>query len=113
MEEISVINAIRVPEGMEDEAERIRDVYVDYFSRQPGFVRSTFYRALDSDTSFSYINVVVWASQAAFEAVVDAGFAHPEGLNADGMKVLGRGFPDPIEVNPGRYVQIRGEGPPR
>ena len=43
MKEISVINDIEVPEGMEHEAERVRSIDVDYFRKQKGFVRSTFY----------------------------------------------------------------------
>ena len=108
MSQISVINTITVPAGMEQEAEHIRAVYVDYFSQQPGFVGSRFYRAQqrESDGSLRYVNTVVWASQADFDRVVNQGFDHAEGMNADGMKVLGRGFPPPIRVSPGQFVLI-------
>lgn len=105
-EHISVINSIVVPKGMEDEAVRIRDIYVDYFRKQPGFVSSTFYQAIDSDSNFNYINIVVWDSESSFQAVVNSGFTNADGLNDDNMKVLGKGFPEPIEVNPGRYKII-------
>lgn len=106
MSHVHVINAIEVPKGMESVAEEVRRVYVDYFRTQRGFVGSTFYRARDEGSSYSYINVVVWESQEAFEAVVNAGFEDAEGTNVDGMKVLGRGFPAPIVVHPGRYEVI-------
>ena len=106
--EISVINVIDVPEGMEAEAERIREVYVDYFKKKPGFVSSTFYRSIEKveGQALKYINIVVWDSYASFEAVVNSGFGNDDGLNDDAMKVLGRGFPEPIQVNPGRYEII-------
>ncbi len=110
MPHIHVINSIVVPEGMEEEAVRVRDHYISYFQRQPGFVSSTFYKALDVGSSFHFVNVVVWDSQASFDAVVNSGFDNIEGLNDDAMKVLGRGFPEPIKVSPGRYEIIREDG---
>ena len=110
MPQVSAINCIHVPADQVAEAERIRDIYVDYFSSKPGFVSSTFYRA-QGDNHLNYINVVVWASQEALDAVVNEGFSNPEGRNADGMKVLGKGFPPPIEVNPGLYTVIRSNVP--
>ncbi|MGH1346079.1 MAG: antibiotic biosynthesis monooxygenase family protein [Nannocystales bacterium] len=107
MPQIHVINAIEVPAEMDEVARQVRDTYVRYFSEQPGFVGSTFYKALDSGSSYSYINVVVWESQEAFDAVVNAGFNNDEGENDDGLKVLGKGFPPPIVVHPGRYEVIR------
>ncbi|GAB3038834.1 antibiotic biosynthesis monooxygenase family protein [Bowmanella dokdonensis] len=108
MEQVSVINTIVVPAGMEAEAERVRSVYVDYFSRQTGFVSSTFYKALnrDDDGALRYVNIVVWASQAHFEQVVNQGFDNAEGENLDGLRVLGKGFPAPIQVWPGQYQVI-------
>ena len=108
MKEISVINNILVPAGMENIAESIRDEYVAYFKRQQGFVSSTFYRALDQqdDGATKYINIVVWASYDDYQKVVNDGFSNAEGLNRDGLKVLGRGFPDPIQVSPGCYRVI-------
>ncbi len=107
MTEISAINVIHVPEGMEAQAVEIRDEYIAYFQQQAGFVSSTFYESLNLDNSFNYINIVVWESQAAYDAVVNLGYANAEGINADGMKVLGKGFPSPISVNPGQYQVIR------
>lgn len=103
MSHVHVINAIEVPQGMEETAVEVRNQYVDYFRTQPGFVSSTFYRALDGDSAYTFINVVVWQSKAAFEAVVNHGFDAAEGENEDGFKVLGQGFPAPISVHPGRY----------
>lgn len=106
MKNISVINVIDVPEGME--AEQVRDTYVDYFRKQKGFVCSTFYREINAAESKStrYINIVVWDSYASSQAVVNDGFENKEGLNNAGMKVLGKGFPEPIRVSPGQYEII-------
>lgn len=108
MESISVINTIKVPEGMEAEAEKIRDVYVSYFKKQPGFVSSSFYKSIEreNDGILKYVNIVVWESLEAFNHVVNQGFNNDEGQNSDGYKVLGKGFPKPIEVSPGRFISI-------
>lgn len=108
MSQISVINTILVPAGMEAEAEYIRDEYVKYFQQKAGFVSSTFYRSIkrEEDGAIKYINTVVWESYADFENVVNAGFNNQDGENAEGMRVLGRGFPEPIVVSPGQYITI-------
>ncbi|WP_185234718.1 antibiotic biosynthesis monooxygenase family protein [Teredinibacter franksiae] len=108
MEQLSVINTITVPEGMEVTAERVRDEYLSYFSKQEGFVSSVFYKSIcrESDGSLKYINTIVWESYAHFERVVNKGFRSEHGENNDGMKVLGRGFPEPITVSPGQYVVV-------
>ncbi|BFM13084.1 hypothetical protein R50072_32370 [Simiduia litorea] len=105
MSELHVINAILVPAGMEAEAEQVRAEYVKYFSKQTGFVSSTFYKSVktEADGSSKYVNTVVWASQQDFERVVNLGFDNAEGENRDGMRVLGKGFPEPITVSPGQY----------
>lgn len=105
MHHLAVINQIQVPEGMEDEAESVRNTYVAYFQRQPGFVSSTFYRASSREANgwIRYINVVVWDSRKSYERVVNRGFETELGENRDGMRVLGRGFPEPIVVSPGVF----------
>jgi len=52
------------------------------------------------------VNIVVWESYAHFERVVNKGFANTQGENNDGRRVLGKGFPEPIVVSPGRYKII-------
>jgi heme-degrading monooxygenase HmoA len=108
MKEISVINYIEVPEGMEHEAERVRETYVDYFRKQKGFVHSILYREMNAVNveGTRHINIVAWDSYESFQALVNAGFESDEGLNDDGMKVLGKGFPAPIKVSPGQYKVI-------
>lgn len=108
MANVSVINTLTVPAGMESIAEQVRQDYVDYFRRQPGFVSATFYRALarEPDNALRYVNIVVWASQAHFDAVVNQGFDNAGGENRDGFRVLGKGFPAPITVSPGRFEII-------
>lgn len=108
MQQISVINTILVPESREVEAESIRAEYVAYFKKQEGFVSSTFYKSLsrESDGSIKYVNIVVWASHSHFEQVVNEGFHNEYGENSHGMRVLGKGFPDPIVVFPGQYQVI-------
>jgi len=106
MPHVSAINCIEVPAGSEQTAEEIREVYVDYFRKQPGFVSSTFYRAILANDRINYVNIVVWESRAACDAVVNQGYSDAEGTNADGMKVLGKGFPAPIVVHPGLYEVI-------
>ncbi|MBL4740921.1 MAG: hypothetical protein JKY12_07990 [Sneathiella sp.] len=108
MTEISAINCIEVPVGSEDVAVSIRDEYVAYFRTKAGFVSSTFYRASIQNDAINFINIVVWSSQEAYDAVVNEGFSNFEGLNADGKKVLGKGFPAPIVVHPGVYEIIGG-----
>lgn len=110
MEQVSVINSISVPKGMEAEAELVRTEYVEYFSKQEGFVSSTFYKSLEKDKegSSKYVNIVVWASYSHLEKVVNKGFENEAGENKDGMRVLGKGFPEPIVVSPGQY-QIIGQ----
>ncbi len=108
MPHISVINTISVPAGMEDIAEQVRAEYVAYFERQDGFVSSTFYRSIkrEPDNSIRYVNIVVWQSRSHFEKVVNKGFENAQGENADGYRVLGKGFPEPIAVSPGQYEII-------
>ena len=106
MKQISVINYIEVPEGMDEEAVKVRAIYVDYFRKQNGFVSSTFYRSLTAKGKRTYVNIVVWSSYEDFERVVNSGFGNAEGINDDGMKVLGKGFPAPIIVHPGQYEII-------
>ena len=103
---VSVINSIKVPKHMVQTAMDVRNEYVKYFKTQPGFVSSTFYRACDDASTFDFINIVVWESEEHMQAVVNSGFDNAEGLNRDGRKVLGKGFPEPIEVSPGRYSVI-------
>lgn len=112
MESLSVINIISVPEGMENTAEEVRNEYVKYFEKKKGFVGSTFYRSIDrnDDKSIQYINIVTWQSRADYEAVVNEGFKNPDGENVDGMRVLGKGFPEPINVSPGRYIIVGSDG---
>ena len=107
MKEISVINSIQVPEGHEETAIKVRDAYVEYFKTQKGFVSSTFYKSINPDNTFNFVNIVVWDSYESFQAVVNSGFNNAEGLNDDNMKVLGKGFPTPISVNPGQFETIR------
>ncbi|MFT5686377.1 MAG: heme-degrading monooxygenase HmoA [Myxococcota bacterium] len=106
MPAVHAINCIEVPTGSEQTAEEIREVYVAYFRRQPGFVSSTFYRATKTADAINYVNIVEWASQEACDAVVNRGYEDAEGENADGMKVLGRGFPSPIVIHPGLFERI-------
>lgn len=108
MEQVHVINTIIVPPGMEETAERVRNDYVRYFSEQEGFIGSTFFKSInrEEDGSIKYVNTVVWQSYAHFERVVNLGFKNSEGLNADGLKVLGKGFPAPIKVSPGQYMVV-------
>ncbi len=106
--QIHVINSIEVPEGFEDKAIEVRDVYVEYFKKKPGFVSSTFYRTINPEKNiFNFVNVVVWDSYESFEAVVDSGFNNEDGLSEDQMKTLGKGFPHPIKVSPGQFEVIR------
>lgn len=111
MEEVSIINNILVPPGMEKVAELVRNEYVAYFKEQEGFVASTFYRSIDTeqDGSIKYVNTVIWKSFQHYQNVVNQGFSNPEGENNDGYKVLGKGFPAPIKVSPGRYVVIESD----
>lgn len=107
MKEISVINSINVPEGHEETAIKVRDIYIEYFKSKAGFVSSTFYKSINPDSSFNFVNIVVWDSKKSLQAVVNSGFDNIEGLNNDNMKVLGKGFPSPIIVNPGQFETIR------
>lgn len=111
MDEISVINFILVPPGLEREAESVRDIYISYFKQQDGFVSSTFYKSIEteSDGSTKYINTVVWKSYEHYQNVVNDGFSNTAGLNKDGFKVLGKGFPEPITVSSGRYISIKAD----
>lgn len=109
MKQISVINSIEVPEGHEETAINIRDVYIAYFKTKPGFVSSTFYRSTNDENKFNYVNIVVWDSHESFQAVVNSGFENAEGLNSDNMKVLGKGFPPPIKIWPGQFEIIRND----
>ena len=106
MPPISAINCIEVPKGSEQTAIAVRQAYVDYFRKQPGFISSTFYRASVTKNLINFINIVVWESQAAYDDVVNDGFNNTDGLNKDGLKVLGKGFPEPIIVHPGVFEII-------
>lgn len=109
MKQISVINSIEVPEGHEETAIKIRDIYINYFKTKPGFVSSTFYKSINPENTFNFVNIVVWDSYESFEAVVNSGFDNKDGLNEDQMKVLGKGFPEPIKVSPGQFEIIRND----
>ncbi len=108
MEHVHIINTISVPAHMEAVAEKVREEYAVYFAKQEGFVASTFYKSMEreEDGSVRYINTVIWESLEHFKAVVNKGFENSDGENQDGMRVLGRGFPAPIQVSPGRFVKI-------
>ncbi|WP_085904794.1 antibiotic biosynthesis monooxygenase family protein [Kiloniella majae] len=106
MSQISAINCIEVPDGYEEIAIEIREQYVNYFKKQPGFISSTFYRASVQNDKINYINIVVWETKEAYDAVVNKGYENADGLNSDGMKVLGKGFPEPIKVHPGVFEII-------
>ncbi|NMM50828.1 antibiotic biosynthesis monooxygenase family protein [Marinigracilibium pacificum] len=109
MKEISIINSIHVPEGHEETAIKVRDTYIEYFKSKKGFVSSTFYKSINPDNTTNFINIVVWDSYESYEKVVNNGFNNAEGLNEDNMKVLGKGFPSPIKVNPGQFEIIRND----
>jgi heme-degrading monooxygenase HmoA len=79
---------------------------VEYFRQQSGFVSSTFFRSINEENEFQFVNIVVWDSLESFQAVVNRGFESDEGENNDGRKVLGKGFPPPIRVHPGQYEVI-------
>lgn len=106
MSQISIINSLIVPDGLENEVIKIREQYVGYFKTKPGFISSTFYRAVNTENKFNFINVVVWESYDAYQAVVDDSDRDADRTNKDGMKVLGNGFPDKVIVNPGQYEVI-------
>ena len=106
MKEISIINIIEVPNGMEEKAVEAREIYVDYFRKQKGFVSSTFYKSVNEAHKEKYINIVVWDSYDSYLDVVNIGFSNEDGLNSDNMKVLGKGFPEPIVVSPSQYEII-------
>jgi len=106
MKEISIINIIEVPEGMHDQAIEVREIYVEYFRKQKGYVSSTFYHSINEEQKEKYINIVVWDSYESYTNVVNLGFSNKEGKNSEGMKVLGRGFPEPIMVSPSQYEVI-------
>ena len=108
MKNISVINTITVPDGMESIAEEVREEYVNYFKKQEGFVSSTFYRSINREdgNAIRYVNIVVWKSIESFESVVNLGFKNKSGENEDRYRVLGKGFPAPIKVSPGQYEII-------
>ncbi|MEP1095157.1 MAG: antibiotic biosynthesis monooxygenase [Cyclobacteriaceae bacterium] len=106
MKQISVINSIEVPDGFEGIAIELREKYIQYFKKQPGFVSSTFYKSVNKDNKFDFVNIVVWDSYDSFEAVVNSGFQNEDGINDDDMKVLGEGFPPPIKVSPGQFEVI-------
>lgn len=95
---------------MEESAEAIRNTYIEYFKKQDGFISSTFYKSIheEQDGAIKYVNMIVWESRGHFEAVVNSGFENEQGENDDGMRVLGKGFPEPIEVSPGQFVVISG-----
>lgn len=109
MSHVSAINCIEVPEGYEETALEIRNHYVEYFKEQPGFVSSAFYKSVTSHNRINYINIVVWDSQESYDSVVNIGFQDIDGVNKDGMKVLGKGFPEPIVVNPGVFKIIQSD----
>jgi heme-degrading monooxygenase HmoA len=109
MKQISVINSIEVPEGFEEKAIKVRDIYIEYFKTKQGFVSSTFYRTINNENKFNFVNIVVWDSYESFQDVVNSGFENEEGLNQDNMKVLGKGFPNPIKISPGQFEIIRND----
>ena len=106
---ISVINSIEVPEGHEEMAIEVRDMYINYFKTKPGFVSSTFYKSINAENTFNFVNIVVWDSYESFQSVVNSGFDNEDGLNEDQMKVLGKGFPNHIKVSPGQFEVIRND----
>jgi heme-degrading monooxygenase HmoA len=106
MKQVNVINFIEVPVGLEGQAIEIRERYVDYFRKQPGFVSSTFYRSMNNEDKFTFVNIVVWDSHESYLAVVNSARSNSAGENVDGMKVLGNGFPPPMVVFPGQYEVI-------
>lgn len=106
MKQIHVINVIEVPNGMEQTAIDVREEYVDYFKTKHGFIGSTFYRSINTNGKFNFINIVIWDCHDSYMAVVNSAATDKGRINDDGMKVLGNGFPHPIVIHPDQYEII-------
>jgi len=84
--EISVINSIQVPVDHEQTTLEVRDMYIEYFKTKSDFVSSTFYKSINPNNTFNYVNIIVWDSLNSFQKAVNEGFNNVEGLTKMAIK---------------------------
>ena len=97
METITVINPFEVPEGREQDALTMWEVFADYFRQQPGYVSTKLHRALNPDAKFHFINIAEWESAEAFQSAL----GNPE------LMEVAKTLPNDIPHFPGVYEVIR------
>ncbi|HWN31880.1 MAG TPA: antibiotic biosynthesis monooxygenase [Pseudonocardia sp.] len=73
-EPVAFINCFAVPPGRDEEFLRLWRVVNAYMAAQPGYLDHRLHRALSPESRYRYINVVHWASSAAWQAAHDEGF---------------------------------------
>ena len=55
MTNITVINPFEVPQGREDEALSMWEVFAEYFRKQPGYISTKLHKAINPDAKFHFI----------------------------------------------------------
>lgn len=97
MAHITVINPFEVPQGREEEALSMWDVFAAYFRKQPGYISTTLHKAIDPEAKFHFINIAEWETVEAFQAAL----SNPE------LMEIAQDLPQDIPHYPGIYEIIR------
>ena len=97
MANVTVINPFEVPQGREEEALSMWEVFADYFRQQPGYISTELHKAIGDGAKFHFINIAKWESAEAFQAAL----GKPE------LGEIAKGLPDDIPHYPGLYEVIR------
>ena len=97
MANITVINPFEVPQGREDEALSMWDVFAEYFRKQPGYISTKLHKAINPDAKFHFINIAEWETVESFQTAL----SNPELMD------IAKSLPQDIPHYPGIYEIIR------
>src|SRR5919202_6149370 len=65
---VTLMNSFLVPEGRDEAFLELWKQTSEYFRRQPGFLSLRLHRAVTPGTSYRYVNIARWASDAHYRA---------------------------------------------
>lgn len=97
MDTLTLINPYTIPKGKEEEAEKVWDIYAEYFSRQPGYISSKLCRAVKPNSRYHLVTVAEWESAEH----VQAAMRNPE------FREIIKGQKETFPSSPGFYEVIR------
>jgi heme-degrading monooxygenase HmoA len=71
---VTLINCFEVPAARQDQFYAQWRAMNTFFRAQPGYVSNRLHRALAPTARYQFVNVAVWASDAAYQAAHGAAF---------------------------------------